>query len=537
MTTLKAALQEAYFMELEEIPSEEKLSEDEALTFSSAFERKMKKLIRRADHPIRYRIAQAAASLLLVALLSGCTVLAVSPEARAAFVGWIKEFQQKWYSYQYIGERDAVPKDTIYCPTWLPKGYQEIKAPELGDFVYALYENENGSRLAFTYQVGLEELTFRVEWEKAQIQHPFVADVQADLFLNTAGGANAIVWTDEAKGAVFLIAAQLDGKDLVRVAESVQESAPIGWIYRPTWFPPGSYIGTSTEADGEGDTVYITSDGAMLEFCYSKSGKTPYASWTGGQNITFKNGTAMLYPAGQVGTSQILTWSDRDTGYAFWVISEIPIEDMVRFAESVQIYMHSMDSIFEIDVIYEDMLSKPLYGKVEDAMTDEFVSQIQECAKGDAEMGVYMSSDYEEMTKAYRAEHISPERYSAIAQVSSLLELESDQASSDNILYLIEPFCFANIRKSEYGTYAHIFDENGIMIAGYTSVDKYTTAGEYNNIDEYIDANEYPNADEYIIAGGLWTPVPTIEEMIYNYHTAQIYYTAYHEAEADMSHK
>lgn len=66
MTTLKAALQEAYFMELEEIPSEEKLSEDEALTFSSAFERKMKKLIRRADHPIRYRVAQAAACLLAV---------------------------------------------------------------------------------------------------------------------------------------------------------------------------------------------------------------------------------------------------------------------------------------------------------------------------------------------------------------------------------------------------------------------------------------------------------------------------------------
>ncbi len=64
MTTLKAALQETYFMELEEIPSEEKLSEDEALTFSPAFERKMKKLIRRADHPIRYRFAQVVACLL-----------------------------------------------------------------------------------------------------------------------------------------------------------------------------------------------------------------------------------------------------------------------------------------------------------------------------------------------------------------------------------------------------------------------------------------------------------------------------------------
>ena len=535
MTTLKAALQEAYFMELEEMPSEEKLSEDEALTFSSAFERKMKRLIRRADHPIRYRIAQIAACLLLAALLSGCTVLAVSPEARAAVVGWIKEFQQKWYSYQYVGERDAVLKDTIYCPTWLPEGYQEIKAPKLGNFVYALYENENGSRLAFTYQVGLEELTFRVEWEKAQIQHPFVGKTQADLFLNTAGGANAIVWTDEAKGAVFLVAAQLDGKDLVRVAESVRESAPMGWIYRPTWFPPDFYIDTSIEVDGEGDTVYRTSDGALMEFCYSKSGKTPYASRTDGQNITLKNGTAMLYPAGQVGTGQILTWSDRDTGYAFWLTAEIPTEDMVRFAESVQIYMHSIDSIFESSIIDEDMISKPLYGKVDTAMTDEFVSQIEKWAKCDAQMGVYMSSGYEKMIKAYGEEHISPERYSAIIQVSSLLE--SDQASSDNILCLVEPFCFANIRKSEYGTYAHIFDENGIMIAGYISVDKYTTAGEYNNIDEYIDANGYPRADEYIIAGGLWTPVPTIEEMLYNYHVTQIYYTAYNEAKVDMSHK
>ncbi len=124
MTTLKAALQEAYFMELEEIPSEEKLSEDEALTFSSAFERKMKKLIRRADHPIRYRIAQVVACLLLVALLSGCTVVAVSPEARAAFVGWVRETYETWFVYRYTGEEQLPPENTVYAPTWVPDGYK-----------------------------------------------------------------------------------------------------------------------------------------------------------------------------------------------------------------------------------------------------------------------------------------------------------------------------------------------------------------------------------------------------------------------------
>lgn len=130
MTTLKAVLQEAYFMELEEIPSEEKLSEDEALTFSSAFERKMKRLIRRADHPIRYRIAQIAACLLLAALLSGCTVLAVSPEARAAFVGWVREVSEGWFVYHYTGEDQTAPENVVYCPTWVPDGYELITEPE-----------------------------------------------------------------------------------------------------------------------------------------------------------------------------------------------------------------------------------------------------------------------------------------------------------------------------------------------------------------------------------------------------------------------
>lgn len=106
-------------MELEEIPSEEMLSEDEALTFSAPFERKMKKLIRRADHPIRYRIVQAAACLLLAALLSGCTVLAVSSEARAAFVGWVREVYEEWFVYRYTGKDQTAPENVVYCPTWI----------------------------------------------------------------------------------------------------------------------------------------------------------------------------------------------------------------------------------------------------------------------------------------------------------------------------------------------------------------------------------------------------------------------------------
>lgn len=78
--------------------------------FSPSFEKKMQKLIRRANHPIRYRVAQAAACLLLAALLSGCTALAISPEARTAFVGWVREVSEEWFVYHYAGETQDTPK-------------------------------------------------------------------------------------------------------------------------------------------------------------------------------------------------------------------------------------------------------------------------------------------------------------------------------------------------------------------------------------------------------------------------------------------
>ena len=78
-------------------------------TFSPAFERKMKKLLRRGRHPVLYRTLRAAACLLLVLLLSGCAVLVVSPAAREVFLGWVREFRTlegfpPYYIYTYAGE-------------------------------------------------------------------------------------------------------------------------------------------------------------------------------------------------------------------------------------------------------------------------------------------------------------------------------------------------------------------------------------------------------------------------------------------------
>ena len=82
-------------------------------SFSPAFERKMKKLIRRTDHPVRHRLAQAVACLLLAALLSGCSLLAFSPTARNALAGWVREVFSTWSIYRHSGEAQPALEDAV----------------------------------------------------------------------------------------------------------------------------------------------------------------------------------------------------------------------------------------------------------------------------------------------------------------------------------------------------------------------------------------------------------------------------------------
>ena len=87
----------------------EALAERQEHAFSPAFERRMKKLLRRDRHPVLYRALRAAACLLLALLLSGCTVLAVSPEAREVFVGWVREIHDTYFLYKFFGAEEREP--------------------------------------------------------------------------------------------------------------------------------------------------------------------------------------------------------------------------------------------------------------------------------------------------------------------------------------------------------------------------------------------------------------------------------------------
>ena len=196
--------------------------EDCEATFSPEFERKMKKLIRRTDHPIRYWVQKAVACILLVILLGGGSVLALSTEARAAFVGWVREVYETWFVYNYEGTDREFPEDNVFYPAWIPDGYYELKRSVSDDKVSIINENGEGYILSFTYTRNRESVNVYSENQETDVQTAVVGNTPADLYLDQReGNTNTLIWNDEEKGVIFVISAHCSGEELVEIAENI----------------------------------------------------------------------------------------------------------------------------------------------------------------------------------------------------------------------------------------------------------------------------------------------------------------------------
>ena len=192
-------------------------------TFSPEFERKMEKLLRRVEHPIRKRIMKAVACLLLVFLVGGGSVLTFSVEARATFVGWVREVYEMYFSYHYTGEDKLAPQDIIYCPTWLPSGYEIVSENDTEFPIYIFYENALGDLITFSCFTNVESMEIQIDRDQIEVQSVLVGDIMASLYVEQdKDDANILIWPDDEKGVIFSITAALDSEDLIKIAESVQ---------------------------------------------------------------------------------------------------------------------------------------------------------------------------------------------------------------------------------------------------------------------------------------------------------------------------
>lgn len=102
--------------------------------FSEPFERKIRKLKKRADHPYFYKMMHKVAVIILAVLIGGSAWLAVDTEARASFFGWVKEVYEELFIYHFEDGRTSNEGKNNYYLTWIPEGYTQILEDKLDTF-------------------------------------------------------------------------------------------------------------------------------------------------------------------------------------------------------------------------------------------------------------------------------------------------------------------------------------------------------------------------------------------------------------------
>lgn len=192
--------------------------------FSKNFERKIRKLRRKANHPVLYRSLQRIASILLAIALGGIVWLSVDIEARASFFGWIREFYETYIVYRFEGNHDSNTSSEEYRPTWVPTGYAEFHTSNSEDDFTVIYANDIGQALTFSYSRETTGSVWYVKNTMISTKQAYVNDMPADILIaDNIETANGIVWVDS-QNTAFYISGFLDEADLIRMAESVQKN-------------------------------------------------------------------------------------------------------------------------------------------------------------------------------------------------------------------------------------------------------------------------------------------------------------------------
>ena len=190
--------------------------------FSPEFEKKIKRLRRKANHPIVYRSLQRIASIILVCLIACSAWLTVDAEARAAFFGWVKEIYETYFVYRFEGNADYSESSVAYRPTWLPEGYTEFYVDDIDATTVVSYQNTDGLLLTFRYTHNPNETDWFIDATHAVIKETTVNGYPAEILLaDNITTASVIAWTDEQDSA-FYVSGFLSESELIKIAENIQ---------------------------------------------------------------------------------------------------------------------------------------------------------------------------------------------------------------------------------------------------------------------------------------------------------------------------
>ena len=191
---IRQATEEYHEESMTAIPTENEIDH----VFSDRFEENMKSVIKKNNHPHLNRILRMAASLALVILIAGGSVMALSPTARAAVLGWLFGQEGTVFSYTSMGTKTESEVFYKYDLAVIPEGYvlwQEIVDETQSIMLYAEEETGLLLKLSATPNDGTGAmLLITTTDQKETVQ---IGDITADFYPSESEDSSpGLAWVD-----------------------------------------------------------------------------------------------------------------------------------------------------------------------------------------------------------------------------------------------------------------------------------------------------------------------------------------------------
>lgn len=189
--------------------------------FSTRFERKMNRVIRRTNHPVLYRVLRSAASIFLVMMLGFGSVLAINADAREIVFGWVRNQYESFYNYLFDGPSNR-EDSTQYYPGWVPDGHRLITTYEIDGGESYIYYDENERITQFSYSSNPASLEMYIQCVGYEQREVIINGLVGVLYISPNDSeASELVWEDNEKGVIFNVSAHIGEKELIRMAEKI----------------------------------------------------------------------------------------------------------------------------------------------------------------------------------------------------------------------------------------------------------------------------------------------------------------------------
>lgn len=190
--------------------------------FSPQFEQAMDHLVRKGRRKsVRNKAVSIAASILLIFVIGASITLAVSPQARAAVITWLREQYENSIIYRFWGG-DATSDFPTYQIGWLPDDAELSYRIEEEMFFAAVYQSSNGEELiTFSYSPADEVRMMDIWGSTDNSELLSINGMRGEYipFEDRSGGD--VMWIDESTQIVFYLSSTMDKSTIISIAESV----------------------------------------------------------------------------------------------------------------------------------------------------------------------------------------------------------------------------------------------------------------------------------------------------------------------------